>query len=234
MGTNRAVRLFRTSIGRKLMMAVTGAALGGFLVAHLLGNLTLFRGQDQINRYAEWLHDLHLLLWIARGGLLAVVGLHLTLALQLSRENRNARPTRYTHPPARKHSNPASRHMLFTGLCILIFIVIHLLHFTWGVLDPATAQLVDAQGRPDVYNMVVRSFQSPLYAWLYVGLLLTLGVHLIHGGVSLHQTLGFHHATYNTAVKLTTGVLVGLLIAGYCSIPIAVQVGFLTPTGGLQ
>lgn len=229
MGTNRALRLLNTSIGRKLLMAITGALLGGFLVAHLLGNLAVFRGPEAINAYAEWLKDLGVLLWVARGGLLVVFGLHLYLAVTLARENRAARPSRYAHPPTRKRSTIASRHMLVTGLLILTFVVFHLLHFTWGLIDSANARLVDGAGRHDVYRMILGSFEQPVLAWAYVAFMLALGAHLQHGGVSLLQTLGFNHETYNRPVRLGVGALVGLLVAGFIAIPVAVQLGFLTP-----
>ena len=129
---HRLIRLFGTSIGRKLVVAVTGAMLLGFLFAHMLGNMALFQGPESLNAYAAWLQG-HPLLIVMRAGLAIVFVIHVYAALQLARANRAARPTRYSYRQTFQTSW-ASRYMVITGLLVVVFIVGHLLHFTFGVV----------------------------------------------------------------------------------------------------
>ena len=129
----------------KVLMAVTGSGLLLFVAIHMLGNLQIFLGQNVLNAYAKRLKDLPALLWMARGGLLALFAGHLALAVHLQRVNRRARPERYIVNDA-VDTSLASRTMLTSGLVIFAFVIYHLLHFTLGVTDPASHRLTDAQG----------------------------------------------------------------------------------------
>jgi succinate dehydrogenase / fumarate reductase cytochrome b subunit len=226
---NRLVRLFGASIGRKLVAAATGAMLLAFLFGHLFGNLRIFQGRDALNSYAAWLQG-HPLLWVFRAGLLTVFVTHVYTTLTLARENRAARPIRYRryHPHA---TSFASRYMVLTGLVVVSFVVYHLLHFTFGVIDPANTRLVDAQQHLDVYSSVVRSFQNPWIAWSYVVAMVLLGLHLWHGIASAFQTYGVHHESYETLIRVTSLTLIAALVIGTCSIPILVLAGKVTLAG---
>lgn len=204
---------WRSSIGGKVTMAVTGLLLFGFVVAHLLGNLQLLQGPDKINAYAKMLHDLGPLLWVMRIGLLVVFVLHVVTAIRLARANKAARPVAYARPDT-VQATMASRSMVFSGLSLLVFVIYHLLHFTLGVTH-ASHYAKKAEGADgfDVYTMVTSSFDVPAIALAYVAFQVVLFLHLSHGVQSLAQTLGIHHARYTPMIKTLSFVL-ALAIAG--------------------
>jgi succinate dehydrogenase / fumarate reductase cytochrome b subunit len=214
---NWLIDFWRSSIGSKVVMAITGLLLFGFVVAHLLGNLQLLSGPDKINAYAKWLHDLGPMLWVARIGLLAVFVLHVLTGIRLARANKAARPVAYARQ-ATMQASFASRSMVLTGLSTLAFVVYHLLHFTFGAVHAADAGL---KARPstaawaghDVYAMVTASFGNPAIVAAYVVAQVVLFLHLMHGIQSLAQTLGLHHGRYTPMIqKLSFGL--ALAIAG--------------------
>ena len=204
---------WRSSIGGKVTMAVTGLLLFGFVVSHLLGNLQLLQGPDKINGYAKWLHDLGPLLWVARIGLLAIFVLHVVTAMRLSRQNKAARPVPYAKQDT-VQATMASRSMLLSGVTLLVFLIYHLLHFTFGVTNAEhyAAKAAGAGGH-DVYTMVTKSFGVPAIAIAYAVFQVVLFLHLSHGIQSMAQTVGFHHARYTKMIK-TVSFLVALAIAG--------------------
>src|SRR3954451_9144890 len=132
---NLLLRPVRTSVGSKYVMALTGLGLIAFVLAHMAGNLLIFAGKAALNNYAHALESNPGLLWSARLGLLAIFLIHVVLGIRLTRQNMDARPVDYVYPDTVQASF-ASRHMLFTGLLILAFVLYHLLHFTFGVTDP--------------------------------------------------------------------------------------------------
>ncbi|MBM3963166.1 MAG: succinate dehydrogenase cytochrome b subunit [Planctomycetes bacterium] len=208
---------WRSSIGGKATMAVTGLLLFGFVVAHLLGNLQLLKGADAINNYAKMLHDLGPLLWVARIGLLVVFVLHVATAVRLSRANKAARPVAYAKG-ATMQATMASRSMVLSGLTVGAFVVYHLAHFTFGAVHGAdvakkTIASTAAWNGHDVFAMVTASFANPLIVALYVAAQVVLFLHLSHGVQSLVQTLGFHHGRYTPVVK-SLSVGLALAIAG--------------------
>ena len=221
----RLIRLFSTSIGRKLLMAVTGVLLLGFLVAHMLGNMSVFQGADSLNAYAAWLQG-HPFLWLMRGALAAVFFIHVWVAVVLSLENRAARTAGYAHGQ-RFQVSTTSRYMLVTGVFVIVFVIGHLLHFTFGSVGSEFYGGVDALGRHDVYSMVVRSFQNPWFSGCYVLAIVMVGFHLSHAIKSLFQTFGIHHDSYNTAIRVFGRVLVGVFVLGNCSIPILILAGVI-------
>ena len=228
-GTSRALG---SSIGRKLIVAVTGVLLVGFLLAHLAGNLQVFAGQDRLNAYAEGLRHLGPLLWVARIGLLAIALLHVVLTLQLSAENRAARGSPYAAAGS-VQTRASTRSMLLTGLMLLLFVLYHLAHFTWRLVHPEYSQRLDGAGRPDVYSMLVGSFSQPLIAVPYVAAMVLLGLHLSHGVSSFFQTLGWRHPRREKLLA-RLGPAVGTLIAaGYIAIPLAVQAGVVSLPPGV-
>ena len=219
-------RIFDSSIGRKLIMAVTGLLMLGFVIAHLLGNLQLFLGWDAFNAYAKGLQDLPQLIWPARIGLLAITVLHIVTAVRLRKSNSSARPVKYSHANTIQAST-ASLYMVETGIVILLFIIVHLLHFTFHAFDPGYAHLLDPKGRHDVYTMVVRGFQNPLYAGSYIIAMALIGMHLSHGISSAFHTLGFYDRYFTPRLKMIS-IAVGYGIAvGYIAIPAAVQFGLI-------
>jgi len=219
--------LWRSSIGGKVTMAITGLLLFGFVVAHLLGNLLLLGGPEAINAYAKGLHDLGPMLWVARGGLLVVFLLHVVTAIRLSRQNRAARPVAYV-VESTMQANFASRSMVLSGLSLLVFVVYHLLHFTFGVTnaDDFAKKAAGADGH-DVHAMVTASFGNPAIAIAYAGFQLVLFLHLSHGIQSLAQTLGLHHGRFTPMIKTLSFVLAGVIAGGNVLLALSVQLGLV-------
>ncbi len=222
----RLIRLFRTSIGSKLMMALSGLLLILFIAGHMLGNMTLYQGPDALNGYAAWLQG-HPLLWVFRLAMLLLFGVHVYTGLRLAQENRAARQPRYQRQPSLQ-VGLAGRTMALSGLVVLGFVIYHLLHLTLGVIDPRHWQLHDSLGRADVYARVVLGFQNPWMAGSYVLALLLLGLHLNHAIGSLFQTLGFNHESYDTLLKVGAALVSVLLVLGFASVPISIQLGLVT------
>ncbi len=218
---------WRSSVGGKAVMAVTGLLLFGFVVAHLLGNLQLLAGPDKLNAYAKWLHDLGPGLWAARIGLLAVFVLHVLTGIRLARANKAARPVAYAQQATAK-ATFASRSMVLTGLSTLAFVVYHLLHFTFGAVhaDFAARKAAGAGGF-DVYAMVTSSFGSPPIAIAYAAFQLVLFLHLKHGIQSLAQTLGIHHGRYTPMIQTLSFVLAALIAGGNLLLAFSVQLGLV-------
>lgn len=222
----RRVSCFQSSLGSRVVVALTGLGLAGFVVFHMLGNFQVFEGPDALNSYASLLRDMPILLWTVRLGLVGVAVLHVMLAIQLALRNRRARPVAYA---VREYRNAslASRTMAITGSLLLLFIVFHLLHLTVGLVDPSVPDRLDARGHLDVYGKIVHAFGNPLYVVLYLIGQLVLGVHLSHAVSSSLQTLGFEHAAFNRLFK-TAGPAVALFVVlGNLSIIVAVFLGFV-------
>ncbi|MCK5941952.1 MAG: succinate dehydrogenase cytochrome b subunit [Planctomycetes bacterium] len=218
---------WRSSIGGKVTMAVTGLMLFGFVVMHLLGNLQLLQGPEKINAYAKWLHDLGPLLWVARIGLLVVFVLHVVTAIRLSRANKNARPVAYQRPNT-VQATMASRSMVLSGLSLLVFVIYHLLHFTFGVTNSAHYQLKqNGAGGHDVYAMVTASFDNPAIAIAYAAFQVVLFLHLSHGVQSLAQTIGIQHKRYTPMIKTLSFVLALLIAGGNAMLALSVQLGLV-------
>lgn len=218
------MRLWQSSLGKKYVMAVTGLGLFGFVIIHMLGNLQVFLGPETINAYAAALKSNPLILWGARAGLLAIVSLHIVSALQLARINRQARPVSYaTSKPVA--STFANRTILISGLIILAFIVFHLSHYTIGLVDPGLLEFRDAQGRHDVYQMVITGFSNPLISVFYIVSMGLLLLHLSHGVSSLFQSLGLRSKkTFNFFDKLAKSAAL-ILFIGNSAIPLAILAG---------
>lgn len=220
-------QFWRSSIGGKVIMAITGFLLFGFVIAHLLGNLQLLSGPDKINAYAKMLHDLGPLLWVARIGLLAIFVLHVATGIRLSRANKAARPVPYARE-ATLQATFASRSMVLTGLSLLAFIVYHLLHFTLGVTNPEHYALKGAgAGGHDVYAMVTRSFSNPAIVAAYVVFQVVLFFHLKHGIQSLAQTLGLSHRRFMAMIQKLSFLLAAVLAGGNAILALSVLFGIV-------
>jgi succinate dehydrogenase / fumarate reductase cytochrome b subunit len=217
----RGVGFLRSTIGRKIVMAVTGVVLVGFVVAHMSGNLLVYVGPAAMNEYSEFLH--HFLhgagLWIARAVLLLAVALHIWAAVSLTLESKAARPEGYRMKEARE-STYASRTMVWSGPILLLFIVYHLLHLTTGTVHP---EFVPG----DVYRNFVNGFRVVPTSLFYILAMLALGLHLYHGIWSMLQSLGLSHPRHNHLRK-ALAVLITLAVVGVnISVPLAVLAGVL-------
>src|ERR1700722_3963461 len=209
--------IFCSSIGKKFIMAITGMALFLFVALHLAGNLQVFLGPEELNRYGAFLQGNIELLWPARIGLLIIVGLHIWSAIKLSAENKAARPQPYAQHEIVAASY-ASRTMLMSGLIILAFIIYHLLHFTVQVPDVNFAgrnfaELHDAKERHDVFAMMILGFQRPLVALFYVVGMFLLFLHLSHGLSAMFQSLGWKSPAYTPLIKTFARVVSWLIFA---------------------
>ena len=212
-------------------MAVTGLGLLGFVVVHLLGNLQIFLGPVWLNDYSEHLEDLPFLLIPARIVLASMLLVHIATAVALTVQNKKARPEPYAAEDT-VQATLASRTMIFTGLGVFLFIVYHLMHYTWGVLHPQYFHFQDAEGHHDVYSMVVLSFQDIKISGVYLLALLVLSVHLGHGASSFLQTLGLTPEGSAHKIKKIGTMFGWLIFAAYASIPVAALAGFLKPLQG--
>jgi succinate dehydrogenase / fumarate reductase cytochrome b subunit len=211
---NAVTRFWNSSIGKKAVMAVTGLIMIGFLISHMLANLQVFAGPLMINEYAAKLREFGPLLWLARGGLLVALILHVIAAYQLTRRKQTARPVGYDHQEPQV-STFAARTIRWGGVLLLVFIVLHLLHFTFGTIHPA----FDAK---DVYGNVIAGFQIWWVAVLYVIAMVGLGLHLFHGTWSSIRTLGLTRPSGNPLKRRIAGVVTWVLYIGFSLVPIAV------------
>jgi len=220
---------YRSSVGKKMIVAVTGIVLIAFVIGHLLGNLQIFLGPDWVNSYAEHLRALGVFLWVIRIFLLGNVLLHIFYTISLAIENRRARPVDYAK---RNHvkASFASRHMVVSGLVVFAFIIFHLLHFTARKFNPRFPLLqADPLNHNDVYSMMVYGFQNPVVSGFYILAMFLLFLHLSHGSSSFFQSLGFNNQKLAPRLALGGRIFAWLLFIGYSSIPAAVLLGLIKP-----
>lgn len=215
-----------SAVGRKIVMALTGQMMVLFVIAHVLGNTTLFFGT--INAYAAGLHALPPFLWAFRSAMIAALALHAYFGIRLSLENSDARPQEYVRKEPLA-STFAGRNMIWTGSVIGAFLLYHLLHFTVQVIDPATAAAAhpDRLGRPDVLSMVVAAFRRGGVVALYAAGLAAVWLHLSHGIQSSFQTLGLNGERSFPFVRRGGSLAAVLLLIAYASIPLAIFTGLL-------
>jgi succinate dehydrogenase / fumarate reductase cytochrome b subunit len=207
-------------------MALSGMGLVLYVVFHMLGNLQVFEGSHALNSYAASLRDMPILLWTARMGLLSLAVLHIVLATQLTLRNRRARPVAYAIRQYRQASF-ASRTMASSGIVLMIFIIFHLLHLTVGVIDPSSADRIDAEGHRDVYGKIVHAFQNPFIVALYLAGQLGLGLHLNHAVTSSLQTMGLERAAFNRLLKAAGPTVALLVVLGNVAIILAIFLGIV-------
>jgi succinate dehydrogenase / fumarate reductase cytochrome b subunit len=224
--------IFGSSLGRKYLMAVSGGVLFLFVAGHLAGNLQVFLGAEAINRYGHFLQSNLELVWPARITLLAMAALHVWSAAMLTQENRRARPIAYAEwsPTAASY---ASRTMLVSGLIVAAFIVYHLLHFTALVKSvnltgrdfAARPEFYDAEGRHDIFKMMVVGFRQPWVSLFYLLGIGLLCLHLSHGVSAMFQSLGLKNKVYGPALDKLSRAVALLFFLGYASIPAAILLG---------
>ncbi len=223
-----ALRGLSSTVGTKILVAVSGVLLVGFVLQHLLGNLQIYLGASVFNGYAASLKSLGPLIWVARLGLLAALIVHLVGIAKLTLRNRAARPQAY-ESKSPILSTFASRNMLMSGGILLAFIIYHLLHFTLGVTHPEHYLMVDDVGRHDVYSMVILGFRQPLVSLSYIVAMGLLGLHLGHGVASLFQTAGFSGRNWRATFEGLGRLVAVVVVLGNISIPLACLFGLIQP-----
>lgn len=216
----------RSSIAKKALMAVTGAVWIGYLVLHMWGNLHIFQGQAEFNHYAEFLREVGgpvfsyaQVLWLIRIVIVASLIAHMWSAWDLYMQARQARSTNYAVKRV-VQANYASRFMRIGGVVIILFVIFHLAHYTWGWITPFD--------RADPYTNVVIGFSNPVIVLFYLLALASLGLHLFHGVWSMFQTLGLNSRRFDGFFR-GLAVFVALVVPiGFATVPLAVLFGILS------
>ncbi len=227
--------LVSSSIGKKWFVAVTGALLLLFVTGHMIGNLQIFIGQDQLNNYAAKLQALGPILWVIRTGMIALTVLHIVFAVKLKLENWQARPQRYAFNNT-VQASWGSRTMIWSGLLIFAFVTYHLMHFTFLNLHPEYHNLramLHGQQVHDVYSMVIVGFQQPVISIFYIIMMALLALHISHGAKSMFQTLGWNNERYEPKLNRFAIGLAIFLFLGYISIPISILLGWVKLPAGV-
>jgi succinate dehydrogenase / fumarate reductase, cytochrome b subunit len=219
------LELYRSAVGKKWVMALTGVALLGFVLFHMIGNLKIYLGAEEMDHYGEFLRELleplvprTVALWMLRIGLIVAFALHIHSAYSLTRMNRRARPDDYAGGRDYVTADFASRTMRWTGVIVALFIVFHLADLTWGTANPSFV-------RGDPYNNLVESFERPVVALLYVLANVALGIHIFHGAWSMFQSLGLNNPRFNHWRRRFAQAFAAIIVIGNVSFPVAVMVG---------
>jgi succinate dehydrogenase / fumarate reductase cytochrome b subunit len=223
------VELYRSAVGKKYVMAITGIMLMGFVFFHMVGNLKMYLGPIHFDEYAEFLREILVpilprtaFLWILRIGLIAAFALHIHSAYGLTRMNQAARTVKYQSPRDYQAANFASRTMRWSGIIVGLFLVWHLFDLSWT----GTPGMTFVRG--SAYANVVSSLGRPLVAAFYVAANIALGFHLFHGAWSLFQSLGLNNPRFNSWRRNFAAAFAALIVIGNCSFPIAVQLGIVS------
>lgn len=209
-----------STVGKKIVMALSGLILVAFTVAHMAGNLQAFVSPERFDAYAHLLQGpLIELVWVQRVVLLIAVVLHVVAAVQLTLRNRAARPEAYAKKEAQA-ATFAARTLRLGGLILLVFIVYHLLHFTTGTLHPDFR-------RGQAYHNLITGLRSPAVAWFYLIAMAALALHLFHGVWSSVRTLGAAPPSANPFKRRAALGLAVIIAGGFAAVPIAVMIGWL-------
>ena len=217
---NRVVALWNTSVGKKAVMAVTGIIMVAYLITHVLANVLVFQGPEQINTYSRFLHGTGGALWAARLVLLAALVLHIVAAVQLTARRQAARPVGYAGGREAQVSTFASRSIRWGGGVILVFLVYHILHFTLGTVHPSFVE-------DDPYHNVAAGFASPAVVLFYELAMAAVGLHLYHGIWSSGRSLGLSAPSPRPIRRQVALVLSLMVWAGFAVIPVAVYAGVI-------
>lgn len=214
---DRFAAFYRTTVGKKVLMAVSGLVLLIFVIAHLAGNLQIFLGAERLNNYAALLRRTPEVLWPARLGLLAALALHVIASAQIVITNRRARQMSYAIKRDIE-TNYAARTMAISGPLILLYVSYHMAMFTFLVTGPGYSHT-------DVYRNVVRAFQVPTISAIYIAAMFVLGLHLYHGTWSMLHTLGVSSPRYRRLRRGLAPVIAVVITSGYISIPLGILAG---------
>ncbi len=229
--TNCFTATWSSSIGKKLIVAVTGTFLLLFLAGHLIGNLLVFAGPDAFNAYAAFLHGMihGVGIWLFRIVMAVMLGGHVIATIVLTLQNRAARKSYECN--ASIQLTTAGRTMIYSGLGILLFFIYHILHFTVRVgyqIKPDAAHLAaTGENRPDAWQMVVDGFQSPLVSTIYIAAMTLLALHLSHGFASAFQTFGLRPRKSAQTTQQLSILYAGFIWIGFISIPAAILLGIV-------
>ncbi len=221
--------VWSTSVGKKAVMALTGLILVGFVIVHMLGNLKVYQGEEKFNAYAVWLREVGApalghdqFLWLARLTLFVATVLHIVAAAQLTQMSYAARPVRYARKEAIQ-ATYASRTMRWGGVIITLFVIYHLLHFTFGAIGFAPGQY-----RPmSVYRNIVTGFSVWYVSSFYVAAMIALGLHMHHGVWSMFQSLGVNTERANRLCRALATLSSLAVVLGNISVPVAVFAGLV-------
>jgi succinate dehydrogenase / fumarate reductase cytochrome b subunit len=222
------LELYRSALGKKYVMAVTGIVWMGYVFAHMVGNLKMFLGPAEYDTYADFLRNLLVpifprtfTLWLMRLVLIVAIALHIHAATTLTLMNHRARPVRYQSPRDYVAANFASRTMRYTGVLVLIFLFVHLGDLSWGWFNPGFV-------RGDPYRNVDASLSRWWMALFYLVANLALFLHLLHGGWSLFQSLGWNNPRFNRARRMFAAAFAGVVVGLNCVMIIAVFAGIVS------
>jgi len=222
------LELYRSAVGKKWIMAITGIVLLGFVLVHMVGNLKAYLGPEEMNHYGEGLRDIFtpifprsFVLWTVRVVLIATFALHIHAAYALTKMNHRARPTKYASERDYVAANFASRTMRWSGVIVLLFLAWHLADLTAGSVNPDYV-------RGDPYNNLVHSFERPAVAALYIVANLALGIHIFHGAWSLFQSLRLNSPRFNEWRTRFARGFAAIIVIGNLSFPIMVQAKVLS------
>ncbi|MDQ1416250.1 MAG: succinate dehydrogenase / fumarate reductase, cytochrome b subunit [Acidimicrobiaceae bacterium] len=218
--------LYRTSIGKKMLMAASGLVILLWLIGHMLGNLKVWLNQREFDSYAEFLRRLGepifphtVFLWLIRVVLTVAFVVHVYLAIDLSRRNRRARQTRYVRT-ARVQADMPAVTMRWGGLALALFVIFHLANFTWGWIHPGYRFV-----RGSVYANVVGNFDQWWLVAIYVAAMVALALHIYHGTWSIFQTFGANSRRWDRLIRRSAGALAIVMFVGFVSVPVGVLVG---------
>lgn len=223
---NAVLTLYRSTIGKKVAMAISGLVYVGWVLFHMVGNLQFHLGSEAINEYAHKLQSMPPLVWGGRTFLLLALVVHVVSAISLIRANAAARPGGYKGPKKTYATTAAAKSMKYGGIALLLFIIWHLLDFTVGVFGPVheLVNLYDYASygfiRGEVYHNMLLSFGSPISAVVYVGAVIFLSLHLYHGAWSAVQTLGFESASTRSMWRNLAAFVAGVVLVGNLSFPV--------------
>jgi len=209
---NWLTKTLGTSIGKKLMMAITGLSFIGFLMAHLAGNLTIYGGKDAFNSYAQKLHSLGPLLKVAEIVLLVFALAHVMTGVWLFYQNYNARPEKYAVKKTGGGRTIGSRTMPYTGLFLLVFVILHLNNFTFADKSQTT-----------IYEIVSNTFANPFYVMFYIVAMTVAAIHVSHGFWSAFQSLGINHSKYIPIIMVLSIVFAVVVGIGFGFLPIYIS-----------
>jgi succinate dehydrogenase / fumarate reductase cytochrome b subunit len=222
------IEFYRSAVGKKYVMAITGIMLMGFVFAHMVGNLKMYFGPEDFNHYGEFLREIlvpilprTVFLWLLRFGLIAAFALHIHAAYSLTRMNHAAREMKYQSKRDYIAANFASRSMRWTGIIVALFLVWHLFDLSWTGTGFHYV-------RGLAYENVANSLGRPLVAIFYVVANLALGIHLFHGSWSLFQSMGWNNPKFNSWRRNFAAAFAAIIVIGNCSFPIAVQLGIVS------
>jgi len=213
----------KSSIARKQFVAITGLLLLGFVFSHLAGNFIIFKGAQAFNGYAHGLQELQPVLNLLRAGLFAIFASHVVITITLVKENKQARKNKYVVNKNIGDRKTSSSTMPYTGVAVLLFIILHLCDFTFKIF-PAPEVISQDSG---VYGLIFNSFKSPTHSILYICTMIALGLHLSHALQSVFRTLGLFNEKYMPLIEKVSFITGWLVALAYSSIPLSILLGIL-------